>query len=143
MTILDEILASKRKELSQLKNHVFKQTDHKNVMTFREKVTASNQLNIIAEFKRASPSKGAIQMALNPATQAKKYEALGASAISVLTDYPFFKGSIEDLAHVRAAVDLPILCKDFIIDTVQIDQAKTAGANIILLIVAALDHKDL
>ncbi|MDY0395258.1 indole-3-glycerol phosphate synthase TrpC [Virgibacillus halophilus] len=68
----------------------------------------------------------------------KKYEAFGAGAISVLTDQVFFKGSMQDLRAIRAAVDLPILCKDFIIDPIQIDYAKANGANIILLIAAAL-----
>lgn len=82
-------------------------------------------------------------MKVDPVAQAKKYEALGARAISVLTDKTFFNGSMEDLKAVRNAVDLPILCKDFIIDPVQIDQAKAAGANIILLIAAALSDTEL
>src|SRR5699024_4677210 len=83
------------------------------------------------------------QMAVDPAAQARKYEALGANAISVLTDEPFFNGTMDDLRAVRQAVDVPILCKDFMIDTIQIDHAKAAGANIILLIVAALDDQTL
>src|SRR5699024_8738257 len=94
---------------------------------------------IISEIKRASPSKGAINTDVDPVKQATAYEALGASAISVLTDKPFFQGSMDDLRAVRAAVDLPILCKDFMIDPIQIDEAKAAGANMILLIAAALD----
>jgi indole-3-glycerol phosphate synthase len=82
-------------------------------------------------------------MEVDPISQAKAYESLGAAAISVLTDKPFFNGSMDDLRAVREAVDLPILCKDFMIDKVQIDHAKAAGANIILLIVAALDHEKL
>ena len=100
-------------------------------------------MSIISEIKRSSPSKGPIQMEVDPVSQAKKYESLGAAAISVLTDKTFFNGSMDDLRAVREAVDLPILCKDFMIDKVQIDQAKAAGANIILLIVAALDHETL
>src|SRR5699024_11632436 len=106
-------------------------------------VKASTNISIIAEIKRSSPSKGAIQMAVDPAAQARKYEALGANAISVLTDEPFFNGTMDDLRAVRQAVDVPILCKDFMIDTIQIDHAKAAGANIILLIVAALDDQTL
>src|SRR5699024_4835837 len=97
-------------------------------------------MQIIAEIKRSSPSKGTIAMEVDPVEQAKQYEKAGAAAISVLTDRPFFNGSMKDLQAVREAVDIPILCKDFIIDTLQIDHAKAAGANIILLIIAALDE---
>ena len=98
---------------------------------------------MIAEIKRASPSKGIINQHVDPVKQARLYEANGASAISVLTDTPFFKGSMEDLRQVRRTVNVPILCKDFIIHEIQIDHAKAAGANIILLIAAALDDKRL
>src|SRR5699024_1498116 len=80
---------------------------------------------------------------VDPVQQAKLYEANGVQAISVLTDNQFFKGSIDDLIAVRKAVDLPILCKDFTIDKVQIDEAYSAGANIILLIAAALNDESL
>ena len=143
MTILDEILAEKQKEIVQLKQQTFGPKVYKKTPTFKEKVTASSTMNVIAEIKRSSPSKGAIDMTVDPVTQAKIYEKQGASAISVLTDKPFFNGSMEDLQAVREAVDLPILCKDFIIDPIQIDQAKAAGASIILLIVAALPQADL
>ena len=143
MTILDNILAEKRKEIVSLQSQTFEPKVYKKVPTFKEKVAASSTINVIAEIKRASPSKGAIDMSVDPVKQAKIYEAEGASAISVLTDKPFFNGSMEDLQAVREAVDLPILCKDFIIDPLQIDQAKEAGATIILLIVAALSQTDL
>lgn len=143
MTILDDILAEKEKEIIQLKKQTFEPIIHKKVPTFKGKVAASTAMNVIAEIKRSSPSKGAIQMAVDPVSQAKNYETLGAGAISVLTDKTFFNGSMEDLRSVRNAVDLPILCKDFIIDPIQIDQAKHAGASIILLIVAALPQADL
>jgi indole-3-glycerol phosphate synthase len=80
---------------------------------------------------------------VEPAEQAKIYEKYGASAISVLTDETFFKGSFTDLALVREVVELPILCKDFIIDRLQIEQAAAMGADIILLIVAALEESKL
>lgn len=143
MTILDDILAEKEKEIIQLKKQTFEPIIHKKVPTLKGKVAASTAMNVIAEIKRSSPSKGAIQMAVDPVSQAKDYEALGAGAISVLTDKTFFNGSMDDLRAVRNAVDLPILCKDFIIDPIQIDQAKHAGASIILLIVAALPQADL
>ena len=140
MNILDKIIAKKHVEVEQLKQkgiptfEFVPQTIPSLATCFNGKST----LNIIAEIKRSSPSKGAIQMDVNPVAQAKKYASLGAGAISVLTDQPFFNGSFADLAAVRNVVDLPILCKDFIIDPVQIDAAKAAGASIILLIAAAL-----
>ncbi|PAV30545.1 indole-3-glycerol-phosphate synthase [Virgibacillus profundi] len=143
MSILEKILTQKEKEVAQLVNQTFDQSVHKKGITFKEKVKASPNITVISEIKRSSPSKGAIDMKVDPVTQAKKYEAFGAGAISVLTDQTFFNGSMEDLKAVRKAVDLPILCKDFIIDTIQIDQAKAAGANIILLIAAALSDTEL
>src|SRR5690606_30798853 len=98
---------------------------------------------VIAEIKRASPSKGDIRTDVNVAGQAKIYERAGAAAISVLTDESYFKGSIADLEEVASLVSVPVLCKDFIVDRVQIDRAKNAGATIILLIVAALEQAEL
>ena len=98
-----------------------------------------NQINIIAEIKRASPSKGALRPGLDPAELARGYERGGAAALSVLTEEEFFKGSLEDLSAARGAVSLPILRKDFVIDEWQIYESALAGADAILLIVAALD----
>lgn len=103
--------------------------------------TVKNQpetMHVIGEIKRASPSKGDINEEVDILKQAKAYEAAGVSAISVLTDPVFFKGHIEDLEAVAQAVNVPILCKDFIIDVRQLERAKQAGASIVLLIVAAL-----
>ena len=97
---------------------------------------------VIAEIKRASPSKGEIKINVDPIQQALTYERAGAAAISVLTDETFFKGSIEDLQNVSQHVEIPRLCKDFIIDEIQIDRAYESGATIILLIVAAFLKND-
>ncbi|WP_226793121.1 indole-3-glycerol phosphate synthase TrpC [Bacillus sp. B1-b2] len=146
MTILDTIIAEKHQVVKEL-------YDRKKELTFEEKssikrsliarLEKNTNLSIIAEFKRASPSKGDINIHLDPEQQAKQYEQFGADAISVLTDTPFFKGTYQDLEAVRKAVNVPILCKDFIIDTIQIDFAKHYGADIILLIAAALDDDQL
>ena len=106
--------------------------------SFVEALRSANSMAVISEIKRASPSKGEIKLDVNPIEQATTYEQAGASAISVLTDETFFKGSIEDLKIVSQNVQIPRLCKDFIIDEIQIDRAYNAGATIILLIVAAL-----
>lgn len=140
-TILDKIIKEKQKEVVKLKKQPFNYTDSPYTgPTFAELVQKNKNMSMIAEIKRASPSKGLINGDVDPAQQAKVYEANGASAISVLTDAPFFQGTMDDLKSVREAVNIPILCKDFIIDSIQIDHAKAAGANIILLIAAALDE---
>ncbi|HSZ22272.1 MAG TPA: indole-3-glycerol phosphate synthase TrpC, partial [Candidatus Sulfotelmatobacter sp.] len=97
---------------------------------------------IIAEIKRASPSKGDILPGLDPATVAREYVAAGAAAISVLTDV-HFKGTLEDLRAVRGAVDVPVLRKDFIFDPYQIYEARAAGADCVLLIAAMLKEGEL
>ncbi|MCM3122001.1 MULTISPECIES: indole-3-glycerol phosphate synthase TrpC [unclassified Mesobacillus] len=143
-TILDSIIERKRVEVEELKNA---EMDIKEsslpprslIQVLRE----AQNIAIISEFKRASPSKGDINLSLDPARQAKLYARAGASAISVLTDEKGFKGSFSDLRKVREAVDLPILCKDFIVDKIQIDLARFAGADVILLIASALSLEEL
>lgn len=99
----------------------------------------ASEIRIIAEIKRASPSRGALSEIAEPAELAKTYEAAGAAAISVLTEERKFKGSMDDLRAVKQAVRLPLLRKDFTCNEYQILEARAAGASIILLIVAGLD----
>ena len=144
MTILDQIIAQKKLELPTLRTAKPNfQTAGKVRPSLYETLKNANTLQVIAEMKRASPSKGDIATHIDPVTQALQYEQAGAACISVLTERAFFKGSYSDLNAVANAVIIPVLCKDFIIDTVQIDYAKAAGASVILLIVAALTNDQL
>lgn len=142
--ILDKILAVKQKEVKALKERINPLVnDSLSKRSFLEKLENATEIAIIAEFKRASPSKGDINLNVDPKEQARLYTEAGVDAISVLTDQTFFKGSFSDLEKVRSSVQVPILCKDFIIDRIQIDAAKQAGADIILLIAAALSDQEL
>lgn len=116
-------------------------TPHK----FREALAANDKpFNIIAEYKRASPSKGAIRVDVAPAEIAQMYARGGAAAMSILTEQDFFQGSLDDLRAVRQeGVNLPLLRKDFTIDAIQIYEAAAAGADAVLLIVAALEDEKL
>ncbi len=104
---------------------------------------AGSHVAVIAEVKRRSPSAGTIRADLNPVKHAKAYAAAGAAAISVLTDGPFFGGSLDDLRDVVDWVDVPVLRKDFILDELQILEARAAGASAVLLIVRALERRRL
>ncbi|HJN44570.1 MAG: indole-3-glycerol-phosphate synthase [Acidobacteria bacterium] len=110
---------------------------------FLAALTASGRVNVIAECKRRSPSRGVLRPNYRPELIAAAYEANGAAAVSVLTEPTFFDGSLDHLRLVRAAVELPILRKDFIVTSYQLAEAAAAGADAVLLIVAALEDAEL
>ena len=147
--ILSEIIDRKRQVVARLRADGASQDFRERALAIRRDATPHRfvqtleseprRLNIIAEFKRKSPSAGIIPSDLSATEVARCYERGGACAISVLTDEEYFGGSIFDLTTVRASTDLPIVRKDFIIDPVQIYEAAIAGADAVLLIAGALD----
>lgn len=144
MTALEEILEHKREEVERVKR--LRPLDRLKGMKNYGRATLSlsaalrsGSPAVIAEFKRASPSRGVIREDLDPVTVARSYSAGGAAALSVLTDERFFKGCLEDIAAIRPHVGIPILRKDFILDPYQVHEARAFGADAILLIAAALD----
>ncbi|HEY2082318.1 MAG TPA: indole-3-glycerol phosphate synthase TrpC [Verrucomicrobiae bacterium] len=163
MNILDEIVEEKKREVARLPERVLAAGDLRDAMLEhgerrdfmaalraatrntqhdsprRSAAEAGTRIALIAEVKKASPSAGIICKDFDPVRIAKEYEAAGASCLSVLTDEKFFQGSLEYLRQIRAAVKLPLLRKDFIIDERQILEAIEWGADAILLIVAILD----
>jgi indole-3-glycerol phosphate synthase len=151
MDILAEIIANKRAGLEATKRAFPFEQLRAMAADARARATAhtlrdalqSNAINIIAEFKRRSPSKGTIRENADAATIARSYQTAGAAAISVLTEENYFAGSLDDLRAVRAEVSVPILRKDFIFDEYQVYESAAAGADALLLIVAALDDATL
>lgn len=154
-SFLDQIIAKKQQRLLQRRQDLpvellqEKLQDARlrgllpKVPTFSENLRQSKSLGVIAEIKKASPSKGLIQPDFYPIEQALAYASAGVQAISVLTEEDFFLGCDEDLSAVRAAVELPILRKDFIVETGQVYEARLLGASAVLLICSLLDDSDL
>lgn len=149
MTVLDKIVAKKLEEIAAAKeacpidNLRAQLTDAPPVRSFFNALAADGPIKLIAEVKKASPSKGVIREDFNPVEIAKTYAASGATCISVLTDEHFFQGDIEYLRAIRKEVDIPLLRKDFILDTYQLVEARVAGADAVLLIAECLDDCNL
>ena len=146
MSVLDSIiegvredLARRRKPLSQIHEQMSQAPSALDAYG----ALLGEQMKVIAEVKRSSPSKGELSTIADPAALAEQYQVAGASVISVLTEERRFKGSLADLAAVRARVTIPILRKDFMVDEYQFFEARAYGADVVLLIVAALSKSQL
>lgn len=148
MNILDQIIASKKKEVA-LKKSVVSVAQLENADLFNKKTNSlsksivNSPFGIIAEHKRRSPSKATINNSFSVEEVVKGYENAGASGISVLTDMQYFGGSLEDLLLARASVQIPLLRKEFIVDEYQLLEAKAFGADAILLIAAVLSKPEI
>ena len=148
-TILDSIVATKRQEIAQAKVDVPEAELRRlveaapPVRDFFGALSASGPIRLIAEVKKASPSKGVIREDFAPVEIANTYEQHGATCLSVLTDESYFQGNLEILRAIRAAVKLPVLRKDFILDSYQLLEARAAGADAVLLIAECLDDCNL
>ncbi len=147
--MLSEILATKRTEVSIRSRRVpiaeleARLVDRGPARDFASALSSADDLAVIAEVKKASPSKGVIREDFDPLEIARIYADNGAACLSVLTDEPYFQGKLEYLTKIREIVDIPLLRKDFIVDPWQIAESRASGADAILLIVAALSPEDL
>jgi indole-3-glycerol phosphate synthase len=150
MTILDEILADKREEVAAAKRReapaalrARAEACREATRGFRAALASGPRPRVVAELKRRSPSRGEIRPDFDPIGCARAYAEAGAAAISVLTDSKYFGGELSLLAAVRREVSLPLLRKDFLVDAYQVDEARVAGADAVLLIARALDVEQL
>lgn len=147
--ILDEIIADKKEELSGTKRRISlsdvktKAADAGSARGFGKALAGGKDIRLIAEVKKASPSKGVIREDFDPMKIAVAYEEAGAACLSVLTEQKYFQGSLDYLGMIRRAVGLPLLRKDFIIDEYQIFETRAAGADAVLLIAACLERRQL
>jgi len=147
--ILDEIVAYKKEELAETKrgsslaDQKKRAADAGPLRGFGSALTTTGGIKLIAEVKKASPSKGVICEDFDPVRIAATYQEAGATCLSILTEKKYFQGSLEYLGAIRRAVGLPLLRKDFIVDEYQIFEARAAGADAILLIAACLDGRQL
>ncbi|HTQ08386.1 MAG TPA: indole-3-glycerol phosphate synthase TrpC [Polyangiaceae bacterium] len=137
--VLADILATKAAEVVELRARRFGPPPPRRALPLARR--PGEPLRLITEIKRRSPSAGALSTKLGVAERARVYERAGASMLSVLTDARFFDGSFDHLAEARAACALPILCKEFVIDEVQLDAARSYGGDAVLLIVRCLEPK--
>ena len=148
-SILDEIVATKRKEVASARLRLpldemeHQATEAPPTRDFLRAVSGSGPIRLIAEVKKASPSAKVIREDFDPVGIARIYQTHGASCLSVLTDAPYFQGHLSYLARIRASVAIPLLRKDFIIDEYQVVEARLAGADAILLIAEILDDEQL
>lgn len=148
MNVLEEIISKKRERVEAAKkrtplDELRRLSDRSRKSHALREALRADGINIIAEFKRRSPSKGAIRADADLTQVVTSYKAGGAAAISVLTEEDYFSGSLDDLRNVKTAVTLPVLRKDFILDDYQVYESAAAGADAILLIVAVLDDETL
>lgn len=144
-TILDEIVAHKLGEVAQRAQRVPPAEIERRAASAPavRRFLPRGPVALIAEVKRRSPSKGELSGAVDPVAQARAYQHGGAAAISVLTDERYFGGTFDDLVAIRAAVGIPVLCKDFLLTPYQVYEARAHGADLALLIVAAMPDREL
>ena len=146
MTVLDSIIEGVREDLAKRRkslNQILEEMSQAAPVRDAHIALTGDEMKVIAEVKRSSPSKGSLSAITDPAALAESYQKAGASVISVLTEERRFKGSLSDLDAVRSRVDIPVLRKDFMVDEYQFYEARAHGADLVLLIVAALSKSQL